>query len=109
MSREDAILEATRRLLDYFHPDRIYLFGSSARGDSGSESDLDFMVLLPDESPERLMKAKPGEYSMRGLGPTDVLIWRAREFDRWLPLKASLPATVVREGKLLYERTTAAA
>jgi predicted nucleotidyltransferase len=37
---EDAILqEIVRRLVDLYHPDRIYLFGSSARGDAGPDSD----------------------------------------------------------------------
>ncbi len=32
----------------------------------------------------------------------DVLFWSQREFSRRLHLRASLPATVVREGKLLH-------
>jgi predicted nucleotidyltransferase len=104
MSREDEIREATRRLADYFQPERIYLFGSAARGEAGPDSDLDFMVLLSDEAPEQLLRAGEGDFNLRGLGSVDVLIWRAREFDRWLPLKASFPATIVREGRLLHER-----
>jgi uncharacterized protein len=38
--RDDAIREITRRLIDYYHPERIYLFGSAARGDTGPDSDL---------------------------------------------------------------------
>lgn len=30
MTREQAIEEITRRLADYYHPERIYLFGSAA-------------------------------------------------------------------------------
>ena len=33
---------------------------------------------------------------------TDVLVWRKSDFEDRLHLKASLPATVVREGRLLY-------
>ncbi len=109
MDRDAAILEATRRLTEYFQPERIYLFGSAARGAAGPDSDLDFMVLLSDEAPERRLRASPGDFNVRGLGPVDVLIWRAREFDRWLPLKPFLPAAITREGRLLYERTLAAA
>ncbi len=109
MERDAAILEATRRLTEYFKPERIYLFGSAARGQAGPDSDLDFMVLLSDEAPERLLRAGPGDFNVRGLGPVDVLIWRAREFDRWVPLKPSLPAAIQREGRLLYERALAPA
>jgi len=31
-TQEIAIAEITRRLVDYFHPERICLFGSAARG-----------------------------------------------------------------------------
>jgi predicted nucleotidyltransferase len=109
MDKTEAIREGTRRLAEYFQPERIYLFGSEARGEAGPEGDLDFMVLLPDEAPERLLRASAGDFNVRGLGPVDVLIWRAREFDRWLPLKPSLPAAIKREGRLLYERTLTAA
>jgi hypothetical protein len=32
----------------------------------------------------------------------DLLIYRASDFEGRLPLKASLPAAVAREGRLLY-------
>ena len=51
MTQEQAIAEITRRLVDYYHPERIYLFGSAARGDGGPDSDLDFCVVLPDDAP----------------------------------------------------------
>ena len=51
MTQDQAIAEITRRLVDYYHPERIYLFGSAARGDGGPDSDLDFCVVLPDEAP----------------------------------------------------------
>ena len=41
----DAIEEITRRLIEYYRPVRIYLFGSTARGDAGPDSDLDFCVV----------------------------------------------------------------
>lgn len=42
---------------------------------------------------------------LSGLGfPKDIIPWRKSDFDaRAAHVKASLPATVVREGKLLYE------
>jgi predicted nucleotidyltransferase len=42
MTRQETIDEITRLLVDYFYPERIYLFGSVARGDDGPASDLDF-------------------------------------------------------------------
>jgi uncharacterized protein len=110
MTRDQAIAEITRRLVDYYHPERIYLFGSVARGDDGPDSDLDFCVVLPDDAPARLYR--PGvQHALWGVGTAaDVVSVPAKDFDlRAAHVKASLPATVVREGRLLYDSRTVAA
>jgi len=38
VTRREAIDEITRRLVDYYQPDCIYLFGSEARGEAGPDS-----------------------------------------------------------------------
>lgn len=110
MNRDEAIQEVTRRLVEHYHPDRIYLFGSAARGDDGGDSDLDFCMVLPDE----VVKdgGRLGVRSvLRGLGTAvDVVCWGASDFDaRGAHVAASLPATVIREGRLLYDARTVAA
>ena len=50
-TREEAIEEITRRLIEYYAPERVYLFGSAVRGDMGPDSDLDFCVVLRDDAP----------------------------------------------------------
>jgi predicted nucleotidyltransferase len=50
MTRMGAISEVVRRLVEHYHPERIYLVGSSARGDARVDSDLDFVVVLPDDT-----------------------------------------------------------
>jgi predicted nucleotidyltransferase len=86
MTRNQAIVEITRRLVDYYQPERIYLFGSAARGDGGPDSDLDFYVILPDDAPPALYR--PGVH--RALW--DVVRWPPSDFDmRAAQVKASLP------------------
>lgn len=110
MTREEAIIEITRRLVEYYHPERIYLFGSIARGDAGPDSDLDFCVVLPDEAPASLYR--PGAHRVLwGVGTAaDVVPCPASDFDRRsVHVKSSLPATILREGKLLYDARRVAA
>jgi len=45
-SQEEAIQEITRRLVKCYQPLKVYLFGSTARGEDGPDSDLDFCPLL---------------------------------------------------------------
>ena len=41
--------EIVDRLVAAYRPERVYLFGSHARGEPGPDSDFDLLVLVPDE------------------------------------------------------------
>ncbi len=105
MTKQETIDEITRRLIDFYHPVRIYLFGSEARGESGPDSDFDFCVVLPDDAPESLYRDRSIHRRLGGLqAAVDVVRLPCRDYDaRAAHVVASLPATVVREGKLLYD------
>src|SRR5262249_14636773 len=45
-------------LVDAFHPMEIWLFGSVARGEDGSSSDLDVLVVLDASDPARSVELK---------------------------------------------------
>lgn len=109
-TRDEIITEITRRLVKYFHPERVYLFGSAARGDIGPDSDLDFCVVLPDDAPRSLYRAEAYE-ALRGIETAvDLVRVPASDFDaRGKHVLASLPAAVLREGKLLYDARSVAA
>ena len=50
--RTDPILdEIVERLVAAYQPQRIYLFGSKARGDAGPDSDYDLMVIVNGDAP----------------------------------------------------------
>jgi predicted nucleotidyltransferase len=52
-----AIEEMTRLLVEFYRPVRIYLFGSEGRGEAREDRDLDFLVVVPDETPESLIRS----------------------------------------------------
>jgi len=54
MTRDEAITEITRRLVEYYCAERVYLFGSVARGEDGRDSDLDFLVVEDDIPAEKM-------------------------------------------------------
>ena len=105
MTREETIDEITRRLVEIYRPARVYLFGSEARGESGPDSDLDFCVVLAVDAPESLYRDRSIHGRFWGLHtPVDVVRLPFADFDaRAAHVVASLPATVVREGRLLYD------
>lgn len=101
--RDPRLAEVVRRLVALYHPDRVYLFGSAARGEAGQDSDYDLMVVVPDATPAEDRRPSRAYEALWGVGvAADVLVWTCSAFDQRLHLKASLPATIVREGRLLH-------
>lgn len=103
-SADDKVLGViVDRLVQIYHPERIYLFGSAARGDAGQDSDYDLMIVVPDSTPREERDPGLAYRAVWRLGAAvDPLVWTRTQFDSRLHLNASLPATVQREGKLLY-------
>jgi uncharacterized protein len=97
------LAEIVGRLIDAYRPERIYLFGSRVRSDSGTDSDYDLMVIVPETAPPERRRSRLAYEVLRGTGiAADVLVWTQDAFDRRLHLRASLPFTVISEGRLLY-------
>ena len=92
-----------RRLVDAYRPERIYLFGSRARGDGGPDSDFDILVIVPDDADDDRRGSRLAYQVLRGTGiAADILVWTRGYFESRRHLKASLTATVSSEGRLLY-------
>lgn len=101
--RDPVLAEIVRRLVDALQPERVYLFGSRARGDAGGDSDYDLMVVVPHLAEPAYRLAQRAHSVLWGLGAAaDILVWSREAFDGRLHLKASLPATIIREGMLLH-------
>jgi len=95
--------EIVDRLKLAYQPERIYLFGSRARGDGGSDSDFDILVIVPDGAQGERRGSRLAYQVLRGTGTAaDVLVWTLGYFESRRHLKASLSATVSAEGRLLY-------
>jgi predicted nucleotidyltransferase len=103
LRREPALAEVVRRLIEAYRPERIYLFGSKARGDAGPDSDYDLLLVVPDDAPPERRRSRLAYQVLWETGTAaDVLVCTRSFFDSRLHLRASLPATVVREGLLLH-------
>ena len=95
--------EIIHRLVQVCRPEQIYLFGSVARGEAGADSDFDIMVVVPNHAPAEKQRSRLAYQALRGTGvAADILVWTKKSFEERLHLQASLPATIMREGKLLY-------
>lgn len=87
--------EAVRQLVSAYGPERVYLFGSVARGDAGPNSDSDLLLVVPDAAPPERRRSRLAYEALRGTGTAaDILVCTRSYFESRLHLQASLPATV---------------
>jgi predicted nucleotidyltransferase len=92
-----------RRLAAAYEPERIYLFGSRARGDAGPDSDYDLLVVVPDDAAPERRSCRRAYTELIGVGAPKDIVVMTDEYYRWmLGAVASLSSTVEREGRLLY-------
>ena len=95
--------EIVTHLVRAYAPERIYLFGSAARGTAGPDSDYDLLVIGADDVPPERRRSRLAYEALRGTGvAADVLVLARSYFESRRHLRASLSATVEREGKLVH-------
>ncbi|HOX39130.1 MAG TPA: nucleotidyltransferase domain-containing protein [Candidatus Brocadiia bacterium] len=98
----DAVVE---RLVAALNPARIFLFGSRARDNAQPDSDYDFLVVL-NHRPSHEDHARAYR-SLSGLPiAKDIVLAGMDWFHARIDVVSSLPATVLREGRLLYDSGT---
>ena len=97
------LAQLVKRLTSAYRPAAIYLFGSRARGNQRPASDYDLLVVVPDDAPKELLDSRPGYDSLAGIATAvDVLVCTQDYFTSRERVRTSLPARVMREGKLVY-------
>ena len=102
-ANDPVLAEVVRRLVEAYRPGCIYLFGSVARGDAGPDSDYDLLVVVPDDAPPERRRSRLAYEVLRGTGiAADVLVCTRSYFEQRRLLQASLPGTVLREGRALH-------
>jgi len=98
----DRIDELVRRIVEAVHPLRIILFGSAARGETGSESDVDLLVVMPDGT-HRRHTAQYLYEQMSGIGmPVDIVVATPTDLDKHKDTIGLIYRTVLREGREIY-------
>ena len=99
----DPVAESVRRLRAGLQAERIYLFGSRARDEANEDSDYDFLVVVRDSPLPRYKREQQAFRALCGVGiAEDVVVFTREELNRGVAVVSSLPATVAREGRLLY-------
>ena len=103
LERDPRLALVVQRLVTAYQPESIYLFGSVARGDADTDSDYDLLIVVPDDAAPDRRQSRLAYQVLRGTGrAVDALVCTHSWFFARTHLRASLPGTVLREGRLLH-------
>ena len=103
-SAEKQIRRMADRIAKKFHPDRIILFGSYARGDAGPDSDVDLLVVMPVRRSRRSMAVDIGAALHDIRMPKDIIVTTPDDFKWRKEVIGTIERPAAREGKVLYAR-----
>ena len=90
-----------RRIVEVAQPEKIILFGSAARGETGPNSDIDLVIIKSNVHRRRL--AMDLYEALAGIGhPVDLIVARPEDIERYGRSPALVYEPALREGKVLY-------
>lgn len=99
------IQQISDRIVAYFQPEKIILFGSYARGEAHDHSDLDLLIVMETLAPRGqrsapILKMLAQDYAE----PIDVVVRSAQALKDWQQVPGSFAHQVLTEGIVLYDR-----
>jgi len=96
------IQQIVQQIVDRFHPRKVILFGSYARGTPTADSDVDLLVVMEtDENP--LHTAARISASIDHPFPLDILVFRPSELQASFERQGIFATEVMTNGVVLYE------
>ena len=100
------IEEAVKRLADTYQPFTIYLFGSYAWGQPHEDSDLDFMIVVNENTEHTFELRRKGNRALAGIGfSIDFLFNTPTSFNDRAEHPSSLEYKIKKQGKIVYDAT----
>jgi predicted nucleotidyltransferase len=107
-SLDQMIEEIVKAVVEAAAPEQIILFGSSVRGVSGPDSDVDLLIVEKEASFHHGSRWAESSLIRKALWrfpvPIDVLIFTPEEVDTWKDSTNHVIARSRREGRVVYDR-----
>ncbi len=102
LQADDALNTIVRRIVEIVQPVEIILFGSAARGNAGSDSDLDLLVVMP-EGTHRRRTAQHLYSQLSGIGvPFDLIVATRNDLAMHGENPGLIYKTALKEGRTIY-------
>ncbi len=103
LTNEKALEEIIKRIVEVANPEKIILFGSAAREDIHSNSDLDLLVVKSGAHRRRM--AQKIYMNLFGVGrAVDIVVVTPEDIEKHKESLGLIIEPALREGKVVYER-----
>ena len=104
MITEAQIQAAAQKLAEVYQPEAIYLFGSYAWGEPTEDSDVDFLIVVPNEKELEWNPQSKGKSVLRySLNcDVDLIINHQSFFDYYALHPSSIQHEILSKGKKVY-------
>ena len=104
MANAELIRSMTEQIVREFDPLRVVLFGSHARDDAGSQSDVDLLVVMAQVPDKRQMAIAIRRALARWPVSKDIIVTTPDEIAQRGKLVGTVLRPALQEGRVLYER-----
>jgi predicted nucleotidyltransferase len=94
--------EITEKIVEAFHPRRVILFGSRARGDHHSDSDIDLFIEMESNEPRWKRRVEIGKLFLHRWWSMDIITYTPKEVEERKDSFATIVPRVLQEGRVLY-------
>ena len=91
-----------RQIVALTHPQRILLFGSAAKGEWRSDSDLDLLIVVDDSQQSDAVLDLLNTRVSRDQVPCDFLVATASTLRRQRQNPGLIYRTILKEGRVVY-------
>lgn len=91
-----------KKIVEEIHPDKVILFGSRARGEAGSESDVDLAVVYSGPKTKREIRRQINMLFLDRDFSMDVFVMTPDEMEKYSHVANTLAREVTERGVALY-------
>ncbi len=100
--KRSALAEIVRRIVETAEPEKIILFGSTARGDAGPHSDMDFLIIK--STPNRRELSTSINRALRGIDESvDLVVVCPEDVERYRNSHALVIKPALKDGVVVYD------
>lgn len=103
-TRQEEIQKMVELIVERFHPEKIILFGSHARGEAGPDSDVDLLIVMPVKGSRREKAVQIGVALHDIRAPKDIIVTTPENFEWRKEISGTIERPADREGMVLYAR-----